>query len=345
MLSRRENFIETIKGGKPDRFVKQFEFMSPDALFADPFNATNPMPFFPGDDDAVDLWGVTWSFPAYVPGAFPVQDEAHLVLKDITQWESYVKAPSLEFPDEVWEEARKAYDSVDRKEFFAGPMMSPGVFERLHTLIKIEDVLLAFYMEPEVVHELIDYCVEWECAYVKQMAENLHPDIVFHHDDWGSKLSTFVSPDMFEEFFLKPYKKLYGCYKDNGFLYIVHHCDSYARTLVPYMIEMGIDVWQGGVSTNDLSEIIAEYGPQLSIMSGVETAEVDRPDWNAEMIQTAVDKVCRTLGGPYFIPCQTQGGPMSTVPEVYGAIDEAIDAASAQMFANRFAETRAVSAV
>ena len=26
---------------------------------------------------------------------------------------------------------------------------------------------------------------------------------------------------------------------------IVHHSDSYAATLVPYMIEMGIDVWQG----------------------------------------------------------------------------------------------------
>ena len=218
------------------------------------------------------------------------------------------------------------------------------MFERLHTLIKIEDVLLAFYMEPEVVHELIDYCVEWECAYVKQMAENLHPDIVFHHDDWGSKLSTFVSPDMFEEFFLKPYKKLYGCYKDNGFLYIVHHCDSYARTLVPYMIEMGIDVWQGGVSTNDLSEIIAEYGPQLSIMSGVETAEVDRPDWNAEMIRRRWTRFAARSAARTSSPARLRAARCRP-SRGYGAIDEAIDAASAQMFANRFAETRAVSAV
>ena len=28
MLTKRQNLMETIKGGKPDRFVKQYEFMN-----------------------------------------------------------------------------------------------------------------------------------------------------------------------------------------------------------------------------------------------------------------------------------------------------------------------------
>ena len=46
---------------------------------------------------------------------------------------------------------------------------------------------------------------------------------------------------MFEEFILPSYKKIYGYYKSHGVELIVHHSDSYAATLVPYMIDMGID--------------------------------------------------------------------------------------------------------
>lgn len=28
MLTKRQNLLETIRGGKPDRFVKQYEFMN-----------------------------------------------------------------------------------------------------------------------------------------------------------------------------------------------------------------------------------------------------------------------------------------------------------------------------
>ena len=35
--------------------------------------------------------------------------------------------------------------------------------------------------------------------------------------------------------------------------WLVHHSDSYAATLVPSMIEMGIDVWQGCMETNNHS--------------------------------------------------------------------------------------------
>ena len=44
----------------------------------------------------------------------------------------------------------------------------------------------------------------------------MKPDVVFHHDDWGTQKSTFISVDMFREFFMDSYKRIYGYYHDHG---------------------------------------------------------------------------------------------------------------------------------
>ena len=61
-----------------------------------------------------------------------------------------------------------------------------------------------------------------------------------------------------------------------------HHSDSYAATFVPAMIEMGIDVWQGCFSTNDLPTLIKKYGGKITFMGGIENCLVDFDGWTEE---------------------------------------------------------------
>lgn len=335
MLTPRQNLLETIRGGHPDRFVKQYEFMA--MPYSDPYSMTNPQPYFPGDDDKIDFWGVKWSWPANVPGMFPVHTPGNKVIPDIDEWEGDLRIAPLDYPDEMWEEARKDYAQFDRKEVFVGPIMFPGLFEMTHCLMGMDDALMGFYSEPEKMHEIIEAYCEWEMAYVRLLAENLHPDIVLHHDDWGSSTSTFMSPDMFREFYLEPYKKLYKCYKDNGFALIVHHSDSFAATLVPTMIEMGIDIWQGGTVKNDIPALVKQYGGKISFLTGIEAADVDHEGWTREEIRSAVRTACNACGNKYFIPCQTAGGPQSVYEGVYDAIDQEIDSLNRELFPQTFA--------
>jgi uroporphyrinogen-III decarboxylase len=153
----------------------------------------------------------------------------------------------------------------------------------------------------------------------------MKPDGLFHHDDWGSQTSTFISPEMFKEFFLPGYKKIYGYYKDNGVDLIFHHSDSYAATLVPYMIEMGVDIWQGVMTSNNISELIKKYGGQISFMGGIDSASVDYPGWTKEKVAQEVKRACEEYGKKYFIPNASQGLAMSTFPGVYETISEEIE--------------------
>ena len=182
------------------------------------------------------------------------------------------------------------------------------------------------------MHDLISYITEYELEFAECLCSYVHPDAVFHHDDWGTQISTFMAPEMFAEFYLEPYKQVYGYLHDHGVELIVHHSDSYCETLVPYMIEMGIDIWQGVMTTNNIPAMIEKYGGQISFMGGINSATIDHANWSAEQIESEVRRACTEYGKLYFIPGASQGGPNSTFPGVYECVDEMIDKVSADLF-------------
>ena len=321
MLTKRQNLLETLKGGNPDRYVQQYEAFA--LQMANPFVLSNTAPKR-GELNVVNAWGVTRSFPEGTPGPFPVHDEEHIVCKDVAEWRKYVKAPNVIFPESDWEPFIKQAEAVDRNEYFVTSAVIPGIFEQCHYLLEIQNCLIAFYEEPEAMHELIDYIADWEVQYAEQICKYIKPDAIFHHDDWGSQISTFLSPEMFEEFYLPAYKKVYGYYKEHGVELIIHHSDSYAATLVPYMIDMGIDIWQGVMNSNNIPELIKKYGGQISFMGGIDSADVDHEGWTVEQVREKVFAACDACGKKYFIPCGSQGGPMSTYPGVYEEISKQI---------------------
>lgn len=328
MLTARENMVECIKGGHPDRSVNQYEAIQ---LLFHPFMTKSPL-LQKGQEDVVNAWGVTNSWPANVPGSFPVHTPDKLVIKDLEHWQDYVHAPSLDFTDEEWGVFEDQYNAIDTKKAFKAAFVAPGIFEQTHHLADLPPVLEGMIEDPDSMHDLIKYLTEWELKLAEGICEHLHPDMLFHHDDWGSQKSTFMSVPMFEEFFLEPYKHVYGYYHDHGVEYVVHHSDSYAATLVPSMIEMGIDVWQGTFSTNNIPELIKKYGGQISFMGGIENMLVDFEGWTKENNRKQIRHLIDTCGEKYLIPCIAQGGPGSVYPGVYDSMSEEIAAYNTERF-------------
>ena len=329
MLTKRQNMIETMKGGHPDRFVNGYEALG--LVMGSPFGKRNPNPK-PGELNVVNAWGITKSWPKGTPGAFPVHTPDKIVIKDIDEWQKYVKVPRVKYDAEEWEPFIEMAEKIDRNEQFVMTYFAPGVFEQCHYLMEIQNCLMAFYEAPDEMHELIDCITQFELDYAAEVCKYLKPEGLFHHDDWGSQISTFLSPDMFREFIKPAYMKIYHYYKEHGVQLIVHHSDSYAATLVPDMIDMGIDVWQGVMRTNDIPALITEYGGKITFMGGSDSATVDYEGWTEEEVARQVRAACESCGTKYFIPCTSQGLPISTYPGVYEAVAREIDNMSKEMF-------------
>ena len=333
MLTAKENMREVIRGGNPDRYVNQYEAialcMGPAAIFGLPRPKR-------GEPDMQTNWGVTYSFPEHVPAGFPVHTPEKIVIKDIENWREYLEPhrPRASFTPEEWAVCKGMMDAVDGTKAFKALFIAPGLFENCHHTMSITEALMAYYEYPDEMHELIEYFTEWELEYAKGICEYLKPDMIFHHDDWGSELSSFLSPEMFKEFFLEPYKKIYGYYKEHGVEFIVHHSDCYCANLIPTMIEMGIDVFQGAIKTNDNPALIEQYGGKMTIMGEIDNKQVDFEGWTYDDCEKAalasIERCGTPFGGKYFIPCITQGGPGSVYPGAYLELAKAIDKYNAE---------------
>ena len=328
MLNARENLEEVINHGTPDRYSNNYEGIN---LMFHPLGEQFAEQ---GGEPYTDRWGITWVFPQDSPGQLPLHDEEHLVLKDIEDWKEYVHMPPTDVPEGVWDEFRQMYKDVDRTKSIIATFFNPGMFEMSHHLGSLTEMLMNLIMYTDEYIELVKYLEERELIIAEKICENLHPDAIFHHDDWGSQENSFMSPEIFDEIFLEPYKNVYGYYKDHGVKYIFHHSDSYAANLVPEMIEMGIDVWQGPMHSNNVAELVKEYGDKITFMGNIDNRFIDFEGWTREDIRNTLVKCIDEdgIGVNGYVPCITQGGPGSTVSGTYKVLVEELDKMNAEKF-------------
>ena len=132
MLTPRQNLLECIHGGSPDRYVNQFEALSP-------FIPGNPLldPSLNAAGLMVDERGATFRTIDNQPSFFSVHDAEHIVCSDITKWAEQVTPPGKVDDPSLWEAAAAAASKIDRSEKFVTCAMIPGIFERVHHLHEI----------------------------------------------------------------------------------------------------------------------------------------------------------------------------------------------------------------
>ena len=327
MLNPRENFLETVKkGGKPDRLVKQYEGL---VLFnLDPVGKYVRGDRFRGMPATKDRWGTTILWPEDQAGAMPHVTDTDKVITDITDWRNQVEVPDILAHcsnPEVWEPALEAAAKIDRENNLLMGYMPTGVFEQLHFLMGFEDTLVNFLIEPEAMHELCQVIGEFRFNYAKLIVDNLKPDVMLSHDDWGSKTNLFMRPETWREFIKPQYEKTYQYIHDQG-VKIIHHSDSFLEPIIEDMVDLKIDVWQGGLPQNDIPAILKQLDGRMTLMGGLDAGIVDREDSTEEEIRREVRKACEEYGScGHFIPSITYGGPGTIYPEHDVIINDEID--------------------
>ena len=316
-------FLELIKpDGQPERQLCQYEALH--MCLTDPINT-----YLRGNRKrgsvSKDRWGTTISFPEDAPGPIPVHTPKLTVCPDVTHWKDTVHVPDLSVCSEGWEECRtRSRAAADAEGKLLAGFMGTGIFEQCHFLMGFEDTLTALYEHPDEMHELIETITQYRLDYVRRLIDGLQPDVIFSHDDWGTKNALFMKPDMWRDFFKEPYRRFYGYIRSRGVI-AIHHADSYLVPIVDDMAEIGIQVWQGVLPENDIPALQRHLQGKLVLMGGIGAA-IDRSDATAEEVCDYTRRTLRTCcPGGHFIPSITYGLPGAVYPHIDRYIDETID--------------------
>ena len=267
MSTPKEIFLELLRpDGQPERQLRQYEALA--MYLADPINV-----FLRGNrkrgTTSVDRWGVTIDFPEDAPGPIPVHTGGLTVCPDVTRWREVVHAPDLQANcAQGWEEARAAAREAAGNDRLVTGFMGTGIFEQCHFLMDFENTLTSLYEHPDEMHELIEYITQFRLTYAKMLIDGLQPDVLFTHDDWGTKNALFMKPEMWRDFFKEPYRRFYGYIRSRGVI-AIHHADSYLAPIVDDMAEIGIQVWQGVLPENDIPALQRHLRGKLVLMGGL----------------------------------------------------------------------------
>ena len=327
-MTAKEKLLAMLAGEKVEGLINEWE---PFQMMVDPMMIYTTSAA-PGEDGVPkDVWGVGYIDEEDQPARMPLEAEGYIVCPDITEWKDTVKAPDLANMEWDFSAVKAQRDAARANGKLAMTFTPVGIFELLHNLMGFEDCLVNFLLEPEAMEELIEYLTEFRMTYFKLLVENVRPDVVLFHDDWGAKDSMFMSPEVWREFLKPAYAKIYGYLKSEGII-TMHHADSHLEPIVEDMEEIGIDIWQGVLPQNDIVAMQKRLKGKMILMGGVDAGVIDHKDIDPEIIRKEVRRTCEEyLPGGMFIPCLTYGGPGGIFPGVDETIQDELSKIDAQM--------------
>ncbi len=187
------------------------------------------------DNAAEDDWGCGWE-------TTEVKNMGQVVSHPVEDWDkldSY-KPPNPRNPFYFKRVEEEIEEAGDRYVVITSHF---NLNERLEMLHGFARTLEDYYLAPEKIHRVLDMILEYKVAHIREAARRFGDRVngIFLTDDWGTQENTFVSPEIFKEFFLERYKTLFSAVHDCGWHAILHSCGK-VNQFVPFFIEAGADV-------------------------------------------------------------------------------------------------------
>jgi len=117
------------------------------------------------------------------------------------------------------------------------------LFERMHTLRGMANVLTELYTDRGRMEFLADRIVAFDLAVIRNIGQRFPGRIhgFGFTDDWGSEQATFVSPRMWCDFFQPRYAAIFEAAHAQGWDVWMHSCGKVNEIIGP-LIEIGLDV-------------------------------------------------------------------------------------------------------
>ncbi len=193
-------------------------------------------------------------------------------LKGRSNWAEFKKRLNPDSPcryPEYWDDYKR---SVKDRDYPLG--ISPGsLFGWLRNWMGIEHIAVAFYDDPDFIHEAMEHITEFTCKLLERaLVEIGDIEFAFFWEDMAYKTGSLISPRMFKEFMVPRYQRITSLLRKHGVSVIGVDCDGFIDELIPLWLEGGLNcVYPLEVAPGeDIVALRKQYGEDLLMIGGLD---------------------------------------------------------------------------
>jgi len=299
-MSPRKRFLETLLGGKPDRFPSfdldpaeetlgrwRGEGFPEEETFAGFFRLE------PHHSAGLDLR----SRPRYVGPPEPLDDEVFFARRydpgDPERFaEDYVEKCAL---------ARREGRVVSVDAWAGGflQMLGVGDWESMR------EAMYALVERPRMIERIVGRTIDFYCACLERVLSRVRVDYASFYEPIASNEGPVISPAMFERYAAPGYRKVLGLLERHGVpLRVLCTTGGDLTRLFPSLLEAGINgLWISSISAAGVKypALRRAFGKELALIGGIDAEALRRSE---EEILRAVDEtVPGLLEEGRYLPC------------------------------------------
>lgn len=251
--------------------------------------------YYSGKEPYTDEWGVHWKTDKYdTPyGSGYYTNLSDGPLKDDLAIESYNS------PDP---HRKELYTNLERlvseykSEYYIIGRLHCSIFESAWALRGFEQLMMDFYMNPDLAMQILDLTYSYHLEVAKNMAR-IGADMIWLGDDMGGQESLLLPPELWREFF-KPLMTniIFESKKINPELKIAYHTDGNNYDIIPDLIEIGLDVLNP-IQPECMDPLFLKetYGDKLCFFGGI-AVQSTLPFGTPGEVKNEIIKLKDTLG-------------------------------------------------
>ena len=165
-------------------------------------------------------------------------------------------------------------------------------FERMQFLRGTEALLMDLAYGTAEILKLREMVREFNLREIELWCKT-EVDAIRIADDWGSQTSLLISPDMWREYFKPLYSEYCQLIRSAG-KFVFFHSDGHISSILPELIEMGVNALNAQLFCMDIEELSRKYGGQITFWG-----ELDRqwvlPYGGPQDVREAVHRVRRAF--------------------------------------------------
>ena len=154
----------------------------------------------------------------------------------------------------------------------------PGGFDEPRQLMGDAGVCVAYYEQPELVHDILDTIEETAFKVLDRVSAAVQIDMLTVHEDMAGKSGPLAGPRQIREFIRPYYRRIWDMLADRGARLFDQDSDGDMNAVIPAFLDAGVNCMHPmePAANMDIVKIREQYRKKLAFYGGIDKHVIRR---------------------------------------------------------------------